>query len=66
MEVKFLGENKPTFMTVDRGAEESVCPWEWGQKFGISEEGKWLSFRSASGEKTDHYGHRDVYVTSLF
>eukprot|EP00973_Karenia_brevis_P009006 1219967-Karenia_brevis.AAC.1 len=30
---EFVGGGK-TEVTVDSGAEESVCPWEWGQQFG--------------------------------
>ena len=31
MEVQFVGGEKTT-ITVDSGAEESVCPWEWGER----------------------------------
>ena len=30
MDVEFVGGEK-TVITVDSGAEESVCPWEWGE-----------------------------------
>ena len=30
MQVRFLGGEK-TEITVDSGAEEKVCPWEWGK-----------------------------------
>eukprot|EP00973_Karenia_brevis_P060620 8430855-Karenia_brevis.AAC.1 len=33
MKVEFVGGGK-TEVTVDSGAEESACPWEWGQQFG--------------------------------
>ena len=65
MAVKFLNGEK-TFITVDSGAEESVCPWDWGERFGIDTEGKKYSFRSASGDWIEHWGHRDVLVTSFF
>ena len=32
MEVKFVGGGQ-TEITVDSGAEENVCPWEWGKQF---------------------------------
>ena len=34
MDVCFVG-GKMTCVTVESGAEESVCPWEWGQQFGL-------------------------------
>eukprot|EP00973_Karenia_brevis_P088142 12221346-Karenia_brevis.AAC.1 len=33
MRVNFVGGGE-TEVTVDSGAEESVCPWDWGQQFG--------------------------------
>eukprot|EP00973_Karenia_brevis_P037718 5204192-Karenia_brevis.AAC.1 len=33
MRVNFVGGGA-TEVTVDSGAEESVCPWGWGQQFG--------------------------------
>ena len=32
MDVCFVGGNRRT-ITVDSGAEEDVCPWEWGSQF---------------------------------
>ena len=34
MDVVFEGGGKAE-ITVDSGAEESVCPWEFGQQFGL-------------------------------
>ena len=53
-------------MTVDSGAEENVCPWDWGSQFPVTGMGNVLNFRGASGEVIDHYGQRDVYVNSPF
>eukprot|EP00973_Karenia_brevis_P089459 12397849-Karenia_brevis.AAC.1 len=36
MKVEFVGGGS-TKITVDSRAEESVCPWEWGQQFGCKE-----------------------------
>ena len=55
-----------TEIVVDSGAEESVCPLEWGSQFGIREADRWMKFKNASGGEIRHYGHRDVFVTSPF
>ena len=66
MEVSFVGGEK-TEITVDSGAEENVCPWEWGEGlFGTREADKWMTFRNASGGLIPHWGARDVRVTSPF
>ena len=31
---------RKTEITVDSGAEESVCPWDWGEEFGCNQGGK--------------------------
>ena len=36
MDVSFVGVDK-TSITVDSGAEENVCPLEWGEQFGIQQ-----------------------------
>ena len=59
MDVSFSGGEK-TSITVDSGAEESVCPWEWGEKFRVIESEKPMNFRNASGGMITHWGHRDV------
>ena len=65
LEVDFVGGGKAEIV-VDSGAEESVCPWDWGRQFGIREADKWMNFKNASGQPISHYGHRDVLVESLF
>ena len=63
--VDFVGGGR-TEIIVDSGAEDSVCPRTWRQQLGICEPEVWMNFKSASGDKIQHYGHRDVYVTSPF
>eukprot|EP00973_Karenia_brevis_P095713 12428763-Karenia_brevis.AAC.1 len=65
MKVNFVGGGS-TDITVDSGAEESVCPWEWGQQFGCRAVGEPLKFRNASGKKIHHLGSRDVEVVFTF
>ena len=65
LEVDFVGGGKADIV-VDSGAEESVCPFDWGRQFGIREADRWMKFRNASGEPINHYGHRDVLVESPF
>ena len=65
LDVCFEGGGR-TQMTVDSGAEESVCPWEWGEQFGISQSGEPMIFRGANGQHIRHYGQREVYVVSPF
>eukprot|EP00973_Karenia_brevis_P045456 6296140-Karenia_brevis.AAC.1 len=38
----------PTEITVDSGAEESVCPWEWGEKFGCRDSQFPVGLRAAN------------------
>ena len=65
MEVNFVGGEKTT-ITVDSGAEENVCPWERGEKFGIKDADKGMIFKNNSGGVIPHYGQREVKVMSPF
>ena len=65
MEVRFHG-GQPTNITVDSGAEESVCPREWGAQFGIHQGAGKLELCLASGAKIIHYGERRVFVDTPF
>ena len=66
MDVTFLGGER-TKITVDSGAEESVCPWDWGhEEFGMREADQWMMFRNANGGNIEHYGARDVKLVSTF
>ena len=63
MDVDFVGGGKGE-ITVDSGAEESVCPRDWGSRFRIKEVLEKQKFRAANGQQIQHYGERDVFVTS--
>ena len=65
MDVNFVGGGR-TEITVDSGAEESVCPWGWGKQFGCRRSGEEMNLRNASGGLIPHWGSRDVLVKSLF
>ena len=65
MDVSFVDGGR-TEITVDSGAEESVCPWDWGSQFGIQEVDRWMNLKNASGGFIEHYGKRDVQVVSPF
>ena len=65
-DVLFVGGEK-TEITVDSGAEENLCPWEWGKDlFGTKDASKWMTFRNAKRGAIDHYVARDVMVASPF
>ena len=49
-------------ITVDSAAEESVCPFEWGKRFGLREVEQKLNLVNASGGRIGHYGERKVLV----
>jgi hypothetical protein len=54
-------------IVVDSGAEENVCPLEWGKtEFGTARPTKQYTFRGAGGGTIEHYGKRDVVVTAPF
>ena len=66
MEVQFVGGEKTT-ITVDSGAEESVCPWDWGERlFGTQQSNEHMQLKNASGGTIHHWGKREVRVTSTF
>ena len=67
MEVRFNGGG-PTEITVDSGAEENVCPWEWGSEFATKPPGAGMerNFKGASGESIKHYGERNARVIAPF
>ena len=49
-------------ITVDSGAEESVCPQKWGESFGlkaVGPEGK-MRMINAAGDAMPHSGNRKV------
>ena len=65
MDVEFPGGFK-TQITVDSGAEESVCPVNWGEEFGLGKPDKRLNLINASGAKIPHVGQRLVKVDAPF
>jgi hypothetical protein len=48
MDVSLVGGDE-TEITVDSGAEENVCPWEWGSLFPTRDAEMWMNCRDASG-----------------
>ncbi len=65
MDVCFVNGTS-TSITVDSGAEENVCPWEWGAQFGTQEASYTLNLVNASGGNIPHWGKRVVKVVSPF
>ena len=65
MKVDLVGGNREE-VVVDSGAEENVCPWEWGEEFGVDRSGKKMVFRGANGAWINHFGERKVFVYSPF
>ena len=63
MMVTFEGESSPTEIVVDSGAEENVCPREWGSKFGLIPTQRKLRLRTAGGNFVEHYGQRNILVS---
>ena len=61
-----MNDGQRTEVTVDSGAEENVCPWEWGAHQGTLPRDKNYTFRAAGGAVIPHYGRRDVRVTAPF
>ena len=64
MEVELEGDRH--WITVDSGAQESVCPKDWGVTFPIvapdTSKGETKKFITANGAKMNHYGQRTVKV----
>ena len=53
-------------ITIDSGAEESVCPLGWGEAFGMRgvTPGAEMKMISAAGTEMKHYGSRKVVFTA--
>ena len=56
----------PTEITVDSGAEESVCPWSWGVHFGTRPCERSMNLLDAQGNSIAYYGTRTVLVVDPF
>ena len=65
LDAKFKGGENVS-VVVDSGAEENVCPFWWGEQFGISEPKAWLNFSGANGAKIPHDGKRAIVMESTF
>ncbi len=63
MDVTFLNGEKAV-MALDSGAQVSVCPYGWGEQYGMHDPSQWISMRAANGSNMPHYGERRVVVTS--
>jgi hypothetical protein len=55
-------EGRQADITVDSGAQESVCGKEWGSGFPLVSPPVWRHFKTASGSLMNHYGQRTVQV----
>ena len=65
LNVEFVGGGNGT-ITVDSGAEDSVCPKDWAKQFGVEKADTKFVFRDASGNRIQHHGARKVKVISPF
>ena len=62
MEVAMEGAKH--WITVDSGAEESVCPKDWGASFpALAPPNGYVPFKTAQGHVMGHYGQRTVQVS---
>jgi hypothetical protein len=50
-------------ITVDSGAEDSVCPPGWGEWFGMVKAARKMNLVGAGGGSIEHYGSRRVRFT---
>ena len=66
IEGTFPGDKNPVKVTVDSGAEDSVCPLDWGKQFGLKTNADKITFRAANGTAIQHHGDREVMVESPF
>ena len=55
-----------TEITVDSGAEDSVCPWDFGRQFGIMPPSAPMNLYDAQGNIIQHHGTRKIFVQSPF
>ena len=70
MDVQFVREGNGEVMyvaeiTVDSGAEESVCPVEWGKEFGTKAAAETMRLVNAGGGTIRHVGSRRVTFKSV-
>ena len=70
MDVQFVREGDGEAMyvaeiTVDSGAEESVCPVDWGREFGTKAAAEKMRLVNAGGGTIRHVGSRRVTFKSV-
>ena len=65
LDVNLVGGGRGEII-VDSGAEESVCPKAWAQKFGTTNSFRKMIFRGANGNVINHYGERKIEFISPF
>jgi hypothetical protein len=65
MKVQFE-DGEEAEITVDSGAEENVCPVDWGKQYNMTRPKKRLRLYNASGGVIRHHGEREVSVDSPF
>ena len=66
MEVNLVGGEK-TMITVESGAKENDCPWDWGETlFGTKDQESWMSFRNSSGGQVGSGTKGSKSVLSFF
>ena len=53
MEVCFPSGQRSS-ITVDSGAEENVCPWDWANDFAVLRYDKRMTFSGANGKEIPH------------
>ena len=61
-----LRESGRTEITIDSGAEDNVCPFQWAPEYPCVTTGPRRAFRGADGNPIRHYGSKDVIVESPF
>ena len=66
IEGTFPGDKNPVKVTVDSGAEDSVCPLDWGRQFGTKTNVDMITFRAANGTVIQHHGDREVLIEAPF
>ena len=66
VDLLFEGGKQGKF-TVDSAAEESACPWEWGEEFGCKrvKAGEGMKLINASGGVIEHWGSRNVQFSTF-
>ena len=59
MVVQLIGGGRAE-ITIDSGAEESVCPYNWAPQFAVKPSQRLMRFRGANGNEIKHYGQKEI------